>query len=35
MYSNIYTFMEPGHNLGAKCVTFGYIVGKDIARTKG
>jgi succinate dehydrogenase/fumarate reductase flavoprotein subunit len=35
MYSNIYTFREPGHNLGAKCVTFGYIVGKDIAQTKG
>jgi fumarate reductase flavoprotein subunit len=32
MYSGIYTFMEPGHNLGANCVTFGYLVGKDIAR---
>jgi fumarate reductase flavoprotein subunit len=35
MYSNIYTFREPGHNLGAKCVTFGYLVGKDIAQSKG
>jgi succinate dehydrogenase/fumarate reductase flavoprotein subunit len=32
MYSGIYTFMEPGHNLGANCVTFGYLVGKDLAR---
>jgi succinate dehydrogenase/fumarate reductase flavoprotein subunit len=35
MYSGIYTFMEPGHNLGANCVTFGYLVGKEIARAKG
>ena len=35
MYSNIYTFLEPGHNLGATCVTFGYLVGKDIAKAKG
>jgi succinate dehydrogenase/fumarate reductase flavoprotein subunit len=34
MYSGIYTFMEPGHNLGANCVTFGYLVGKDIAQAK-
>jgi succinate dehydrogenase/fumarate reductase flavoprotein subunit len=33
MYSNLYTFLEPGHNLGATCVTFGYLVGKYIART--
>jgi fumarate reductase flavoprotein subunit len=32
MYSNIYTFLAPGHNLGATCVTFGYLVGQDIAR---
>jgi len=32
MYSGIYTFIEPGHNLGANCVTFGYLVGKDTAR---
>lgn len=32
MYSNIYTFIEPGHNLGATCVTFGYLVGKEIAQ---
>jgi succinate dehydrogenase/fumarate reductase flavoprotein subunit len=35
MYSGIYTFMEPGHNLGANCVTFGYLVGKEIAQEKG
>ncbi len=35
MYSGIYTFMEPGHNLGANCVTFGYLVGKEIARSRG
>jgi succinate dehydrogenase/fumarate reductase flavoprotein subunit len=34
MYSGIYTFMEPGHNLGANCVTFGYLVGRDIALSK-
>lgn len=34
MYSGIYTFMEPGHNLGANCVTFGYLVGKEIAKAK-
>jgi succinate dehydrogenase/fumarate reductase flavoprotein subunit len=34
MYSNIYTFQEPGQNLGANCLTFGYLVGKDIARAK-
>lgn len=31
MYSNIYTFLQPGHNLGAACLTFGYLVGKEIA----
>ncbi|HTY62539.1 MAG TPA: FAD-dependent oxidoreductase [Acidobacteriota bacterium] len=31
MYSNVYTFLEPGHNLGATCVTFGYLVGKEVA----
>ena len=35
MYSNIYTFLEPGHNLGATCVTFGYLAGKAIAKAKG
>ncbi len=34
MYSNLYTFLEPGHNLGATCLTFGYLVGKDIAQLK-
>jgi succinate dehydrogenase/fumarate reductase flavoprotein subunit len=35
MYSGIYTFMEPGHNLGANCLTFGYLVGKEIAQADG
>jgi succinate dehydrogenase/fumarate reductase flavoprotein subunit len=35
MYANLYTFLEPGHNLGATCVTFGYLVGKDIAQANG
>ena len=35
MYSNIYTFIEPGHNLGANCVTFGYLAGKYIAQAEG
>jgi len=35
MYSGIYTFMEPGHNLGANCLTFGYLAGKGIARSGG
>jgi succinate dehydrogenase/fumarate reductase flavoprotein subunit len=35
VYANIYTFREPGHNLGATCLTFGYIVGKEIAQAKG
>lgn len=34
LYSGIYTFLEPGHNLGAACLTFGYLAGKDIARSK-
>jgi succinate dehydrogenase/fumarate reductase flavoprotein subunit len=35
MYSGIYTFTEPGHNLGANCLTFGYLVGKTVAQAKG
>jgi fumarate reductase flavoprotein subunit len=35
MYSGIYTFLEPGQNLGANCLTFGYLVGKEIARENG
>lgn len=31
MYAGIYTFLEPGHNLGANCLTFGYLAGKEIA----
>jgi fumarate reductase flavoprotein subunit len=34
MFGNIYTFMLPGHNLGANCVTFGYLAGKGIAGEK-
>jgi len=32
MFSNNYTFMLPGHNLGANCITFGYLAGKSIAK---
>lgn len=31
MFANYYTFMVPGINLGATCVTFGYLAGKEIA----
>lgn len=31
MFYGSYNFMMPGHNLGANCVTFGYLAGKDIA----
>ena len=30
MLANYYTFMVPGINLGATCVTFGYPAGKEI-----
>ena len=31
MFAGSYNFMMPGHNLGANCVTFGYVAGKAIA----
>lgn len=30
MYEGIYTFVLPGHNLGATCDTFGYVAGQYI-----
>ena len=30
-YSNHYTFRVEGNNLGANCLTFGYLTGRDIA----
>jgi fumarate reductase flavoprotein subunit len=34
MYAVNYTFQIPGLNLGATCVTFGYMVGKYIAENE-
>lgn len=31
-YGTIYNFGIEGHNLGMNCITFGYLVGKDLAR---
>lgn len=31
MYSNLYTLLIPGFNLGGTCLTFGYLTGKAIA----
>ena len=31
MFANYYTFVPSGINLGATCLTFGYLVGKEIA----
>ena len=31
MYNNCYTFLVTGMNLGANCVTFGYLTGKALA----
>ncbi|HBT95688.1 MAG TPA: hypothetical protein DEB24_06230 [Coriobacteriia bacterium] len=31
MYGNIYNFSIPGHNLGACCNTFPYLLGKELA----
>lgn len=30
-FANEYNFLTFGHNLGANCVTFGYLTGKFIA----
>ena len=32
MYSNLYTLLIPGFNLGGTCLTFGYLTGKALAR---
>jgi succinate dehydrogenase/fumarate reductase flavoprotein subunit len=32
MFANYYSFMPSGINLGATCLTFGYIAGKEIAK---
>ena len=31
MFANYYSFMPSGINYGATCITFGYLVGKEIA----
>ena len=31
MFANYYTFMPSGINLGSTCLTFPYLVGKDLA----
>jgi succinate dehydrogenase/fumarate reductase flavoprotein subunit len=31
MFANYYSFMPAGINLGANCLTFGYIAGREIA----
>ena len=31
MFANYYSFLPSGINYGALCITFGYLVGKDIA----
>ena len=31
MYNNCYSTHFPGHNLGATCLTFGYLLGKHLA----
>ena len=31
-YSNMYTFMACGQNLGATCITFAYDVAKDLCQ---
>jgi succinate dehydrogenase/fumarate reductase flavoprotein subunit len=33
MFANYYSFMPSGMNLGANCVTFGYLAGKEIANS--
>lgn len=32
MYSNLYTLLVPGFNLGSTCLTFGYLTGKSLAK---
>uniref|UniRef100_A0A7C9JCD8 FAD-dependent oxidoreductase n=1 Tax=Muribaculaceae bacterium Z82 TaxID=2304548 RepID=A0A7C9JCD8_9BACT len=31
-YGNTYNFMVEGNNLGATCITFGYLTGRDLAK---
>ncbi len=31
MYANTYNFAVPGHNYGIACLTFGYLLGQDLA----
>lgn len=31
MYANTYNFAIPGHSYGGNCLTFGYILGQDLA----
>lgn len=31
MFGSQYSFDIPGHSLGATCITFGYLLGKDLA----
>lgn len=31
MYANTYNFAIPGHSLGGNCLTFGYMLGRDLA----
>jgi fumarate reductase flavoprotein subunit len=33
MFANYYSFMPSGINLGATCITFGYLTGKEIAKS--
>jgi fumarate reductase flavoprotein subunit len=33
MFANCYDFIFPGHNLGATCITFGYLAGRDITKS--
>jgi len=33
MFANYYSFMPSGINYGATCITFGYVAGKEIARS--
>ena len=31
MFANYYSFQPSGIHYGALCITFGYLVGKDVA----
>jgi fumarate reductase flavoprotein subunit len=32
-FANYYSYMPAGINLGSTCLTFGYLVGKEIANS--